>query len=57
MECAFMLKRTGCAKGRKNIRTELQNTEFTENGSGHKRTGRHCTGGAEKICPENNFFV
>jgi len=20
----------------------------------HKRTGRHFTGGAEKICPENN---
>jgi len=22
----------------------------------HKRTGRHFTGGAEKICPENNNF-
>ena len=41
MECAFMLKRMGCAQGRKmrkvNIHkkyTELQNTEFTEFGSG-----------------------
>jgi len=22
----------------------------------HRRTGRHFTGGAEKICPENNNF-
>jgi len=22
----------------------------------HRRTGRHFTGGAEKICPESNFF-
>ena len=22
----------------------------------HRRTGRHFTGGVEKICPESNFF-
>jgi len=27
-----------------------------EVGQSHKRMGRHFTGGAEKICPENNFF-
>ena len=42
MECAFMLKRMGCAHGRKKMRklnihtkyTESQNTEFAEFGSG-----------------------
>ena len=23
----------------------------------HRRTGKHFTGGTEKICPENNFLV
>jgi len=25
-----------------------------QHGRGHRRTGRHFTGGAEKICPENS---